>query len=365
MWLSKYRIHLCWLVPLLIFDAVFFAWLWKRLSPPPESGESLPPAGLVGDQGIIVEFAYPTEQQLDRWNTGVFQPTASGRPESAFYGSVRTVQIGKRLFSSFHEGVDIAPLKRDKAGRPQDAVFSAADGEVVYLNRIAGNSNYGKYIVLAHGDGPGRLYTLYAHLHRIAPALRTGLKIGQGMDLGMMGFTSTDHILPDHGHLHFETGLMLNARFQQWFKRQKLSPDHGNYSGWNLIGIDPLSVYEWQEENGREYDLFAALHAMPPAFEIVLKTPHQLDFFRRYPKLWQDAEFKAGAMVIACSENGLPLIGRLASKDETYELGRRNNFVRRVDPSILGRNGCRLVVNENGKWRLGSEGKKWLAMLVY
>jgi len=359
---SKYRIHLCWLVPLLIFDAVFFTWLWKRLSSP------LPSAGpvSVAAKPVKVNLRYPTDRELDRGNTNAFQPTASGRPESGFYGSVRTVWVGKRLVPSFHEGVDIAPVERGRTGNPRDIVFAAANGEVAYVNRQAGNSNYGKYVVLFHGGEQGRIYTLYAHLAEIGSEIRKGVHVEQGNILGMMGSTSTDHIPPSNGHLHFEVCLMLNSRFQQWFKRQKLVPDHGLFNGWNLIGIDPLAVYEKQEEDdGDEYDIYAHLAAIPRAYELVLKAPHQLDFFRRYPSLWHGAEFKGGAMVIACSENGLPLNGRCAGKDETIELGRKSNFIRSVDRSALGRNGCRLVVCGNGKWRLGAEGEKWRSILIY
>jgi hypothetical protein len=179
-----------------------------------------------------------------------------------------------------------------------------------------------------------------------------------------MGSTSTDRIPAANGHLHFEIGLMLNARFDRWFRRHKLTPDHGLFNGWNLIGIDPLLVYEMQEEEGG-VELRALLAAVPRAFELVLKTPRQLDFFKRCPALWQGPEFGGGAMVIACSENGLPLGGRCVGQQETAELGRRAHFVLHVDPSTLGRNGCRIVVGGNGKWRLGAEGEKWLAMLTY
>lgn len=360
--LSRYRIHLWWLVPLLIFDAVFFTWLWKRLSSPLPLTEPVP----VVTKGVRVRFGYPTDRELDRFNPENFQPTASGRPESAFYGSVRIARIGKRLMPSFHEGIDIAPLARNRAGNPRDVVFAAADGEVAYVNRPAGNSNYGKYVVLSHGDGPGRIYTLYAHLDEIGPEIRKGAPVEQGSILGRMGSTSCERIPPENRHLHFEVGLMFSARFEKWFKRQKLVPDHGLFNGWNLVGIDPLAVYEKQEEdNEDEYDLYAHLAVIPRAFELVLKTPRQLDFFRRYPALWQDAGFKGGAMVIACSENGLPLSGRCANENETVELGRRKHAIRSVDRSALGRNGCRLVVSENGTWRLSAEGEKWLSILMY
>jgi len=359
----KFKIHLWWLVPLIIFDVIFFAWWWNRFSTPlpPESK----PLTIDNAKSLRIEFAYPTDRELDRFNVESFQPTASGRPESAFYGSVRTERIGRRLFPSFHEGIDVAPLERDRAGYPRDVVMAAAAGEVAYVNRYSGNSNYGKYIVMSHGFGSGRVYTLYAHLSAIGSGISKGRWVEQGSVLGTMGATSTDRIAPANGHLHFEVGLMLNSRFDQWFKRQRLTPDHGLFNGWNLFGIDPLSVYDWQEENGNEYDLSAAFRAMRPAFEIVIKTHRQIDFFRRYPVLWQGAECNGGAVIIACAENGLPLSGRCASRNETAELGFRAYSVRNINSSALSRNGCRLVVSDNGAWRLSAEGKKWLNLLVF
>lgn len=360
--LSKYRFHLCWLIPLLIFDAVFFAWLWERLS----SRNPLPESVPVAVKNIRTRFSYPTDRELDRFNAQDFQPTASGRPESAFYGSVRTEQIGKKIYASFHEGIDIAPVERDRAGNPRDLVLAAAEGEVAYLNRSAGKSNYGKYIVLLHGPDAGRFYTLYAHLAEINPLIARGLAVEEGCILGKMGSTANTGIPPANAHLHFETGLVLNSRFDQWFKRRKLVPDHGVYNGWNLFGMDPLAVFEKQAEDERdEYDLYAHLAAIPRAFQLVLKTPRQLDFFRRYPALWKGAGFQGGIMLLECSENGLPLCGRCADSGEAAELELKTHLVRHVAPDALGRNGCRIVVCENGKWRLGAEGTKWLAMLMF
>jgi len=46
-------------------------------------------------------------------------------------------------------------------------------------------------------------------------------------------------------------------------------------------------------------------------------------------------------------------------------LGHRRHIIRNVDSSVLGRNGCRLVVCQNGKWRLSAEGEKWLNLILF
>ena len=131
------------------------------------------------------DLVFPTDQVLDRNDPDVFQPAASGRPESALFGSVRTANYGKGLAASFHEGVDIAAGQRDTAGRPQDAVYAVADGAVAYVNAVAGNSNYGKYVVLIHTCPSGMVYTLYAHLMALSPGVIRGRAVQAGDVLGL------------------------------------------------------------------------------------------------------------------------------------------------------------------------------------
>src|SRR5687768_1006479 len=70
------------------------------------------------------------------------QHAGSGEPESGGYGGVRSAG------GQFHEGIDIKPVSRDRRGEPQDSVFAAMSGVVRYVNTTAGDSSYGRYIVL-------------------------------------------------------------------------------------------------------------------------------------------------------------------------------------------------------------------------
>jgi len=62
------------------------------------------------------------------------------------YGYVRNLSRTAEgvIGTKFHEGIDIRPMKRDKAGRPLDFIRSIARGKVVYVNRASKMSNYGK-----------------------------------------------------------------------------------------------------------------------------------------------------------------------------------------------------------------------------
>jgi peptidoglycan LD-endopeptidase LytH len=312
------------------------------------------------------QVVFPTDQQdlLDRSRPGVFQPTAAGTGESALYGSVRTAKRGQALGPSFHEGIDIAPTRRDRRGAPLDTVYAVAQGSVAYINRAPGNSNYGNYVVLLHPDPVGGIYTLYAHLAAVAPGLQAGARVQPGTVLGTMGHTPSGIIPLARAHTHFEIGLVGNAHFADWFRRQRLKPDHGAYNGWNLLAINPLDVFARQHSDPR-FTFRAHLAQTPRAFELVIAAPRQLDFFRRYPQLWQGGDYMGGGLVMACSENGVPLEGRAATAEEVRRLGRRKATVLKVDERVLGRNGARLVARDKNGWRLGQSGERWLDILSW
>lgn len=307
----------------------------------------------------------PTDRaKLDPSVPGVFQPTAAGTVESALYGSVRTGQTGKQLHASFHEGIDIAPLRRSPRGVPLDVVRAVAGGIVGYINQKAGNSNYGNYVVLLHHDPLGTVYTLYAHLAAISPELRVGQPVEPGQLVGTMGNTSSSAIPMARAHLHFEVGLVANERFGAWFRAQKLKPDHGLFNGQNLLALSPLHFFANQEDIASG-GFRSMLSLVPPAFTLLVPAARNWDYFRRYPSLWQGAPFQGGWMVITCSENGTVLSGRSATPDEQSSVRAGKASLLGVDANAIGRNGCRLVVNAQGCWRLGEKGIRWLEILSY
>lgn len=338
-------------------------WLTGCFRQPP----ALPATpGATNTPAAPPRVVFPTSQQnlLAGADPAVFQPTLSGKAESALYGSVRSEKNGRRLLAAFHEGLDIAALQRDARGRPRDAVFAVMDGTVAYVNRIAGNSNYGRYIVLIHPTAVGDLYTLYAHLAEPAPGLSVGQDVTTGRELGVMGNTSSSPIPLALAHLHFEVGLIANARFERWFKAQRLKPNHGNFNGWNLLGLDPLAFFAGQQRVPPQ-SIRDLIGAIAPAFEIIIKVSRPLDYFQRYPALWEGGLLEGSALWLQSSESGLPLRGRPATASERQALRARAYRVGNVNPAALGRNGCRLVVCRKGEWQLGAEGVKWLKILTY
>lgn len=360
-----------WFLALGLLAACALWWL-RPCRPVPPSPAPPPAAGVISNAAAapipvaLARLGYPTRQTnlLADSLSGVFQPTAAGRPESGLFGSVRMVQRGGRLRTSFHEGIDIAALERDARGAPRDTVHAVADGTVAYLNRVSGNSNYGQYVVLRHADPLGPVYSLYAHLAEIARGLAPGQPVAGGAVLGRMGNTSSDGIPMVRAHLHLEFVLLINAGFPRWFHAQKLKPDHGLYHGWNMLGVNPLEVFR-QCQTDTNFTLATLVGNLPPAFHLVVKTAVKPDYFTRYPTLWSGGEPPAGALWLAVAENGLPLAGRNATEEEYRRLGANNNAVLDVDEAVLGRNGCHLVAPCNGRWQLGENGERWLQMLLY
>lgn len=359
-----------WLLPLLAFDLWLIHRLWPRRAaePPPPPPVEEAPALLDARSGTPAarwKLTFPTPQirLLDAPDATIFMPTASGLLESALYGSTRTGGQGGGL-PSFHEGVDIAPTQRDRKGRPTDTVFAVGDGRVAYLNRHAGNSNYGIYVVLLHDDPIGEIYTLYAHLASIVTDLRAGQAVAAGAPIGVMGNTPASIIPLSRAHLHFEIGLVQNRRFAQWYRAQQKTPDHGNLHGANLFGVNPLAAFAARDADGT-FSMAELLAVLPTAFELTLRAPRLPDYFTRYPGLWRGDPFAGAPITLGVSDGGVVLYGRTATAEESDRLGAAAWRVAFVDPDVLGRNGRRLVIPRQSEWTLGAHGREWLDILLF
>jgi hypothetical protein len=309
----------------------------------------------------LIGFEWPLEAKLTLfWPTPGFtftkgsnpadfvQPTESGKIKSALFGCVRN--DGER----FHEGLDLAPVRRDRKGEPTDPILAAMDGRIAYLNRTEENSNYGLYLVLEHPHVKPTVYTLYAHLRNIKPSLRLGDKVKAGDKIGIMGRTAGGYAIPvDRAHLHFEIGLRLSDDFDSWYKRNKYSDSnfHGNYNGINLLGIDPLDFYEQYKR--REVDsIYTYIKALSTAYILRVSTQKFPAFLRHYPEL-MDRQIPSDAIAgwdIRFTWWGLP-IGWIALKaDKVSAIKKGQVSVVSFDRESLETNNCRetILLTENG-----------------
>src|SRR5690606_22058452 len=249
------------------------------------------------------------------------QPTVSGRLESAFFGCVRNG--GRR----FHEGIDLKPVSRNSRQEATDPVYAVMDGTVAHINEIAGNSGYGRYIVLEHRQVHPSPYTLYAHLASVDDSVTVGGEVKAGQTIGIMGRSAGGYTIPkQRAHLHFEIGFRLSEDFQDWYEWKKYtSPNkHGEFNGLNLIGMDPLEFYDLfragHVRNVREY-----VRHLPVAFTLRVKSERLPDFVRRYPTMLSGAIPASGVAgwEIGFTGFGLPKEWRALAADDALLIEQR------------------------------------------
>ncbi|MGJ8644616.1 MAG: M23 family metallopeptidase [Luteolibacter sp.] len=203
--------------------------------------------------------------------------------EGGSFGYVRSpIRVsGKVVMSRFHEGVDIAPVKRDKAGNPLDLVFSIAKGRVVHTSAISGRSNYGKYVVVEHDWENSKVCSLYAHLAEITVVPGDAVKMGSV--LGRMGYTGVG-LNRTRAHVHLELGLSMSMKYEGWHNQNFGSPNyHGNYNGMNLAGVDVASFFKEHRENP-ELTFSEFVLSRPMQFKVAVPAGNsEPEFLTRYP----------------------------------------------------------------------------------
>jgi len=229
-----------------------------------------------------VEFSWPTPNKA--YFEGLsfeeyIQPTVSGLVYSGLYGCVR------RNGHQFHEGLDLKSIQRDRKGESIDKVMAVTSGVVRYINTRAGNSNYGKYVVLEHSISDLPVISLYAHLSSVSSDLSVGDEVQNAQTVGVMGRTANGHGIPkSRAHLHLEMGLRLTDFFQEWYDRQKYKNKnrHGKYSGLNIVGFDFLDFHE-RFQAGEVESVENYLLRQQTFLTVVVKSRMVPDYLERYP----------------------------------------------------------------------------------
>jgi len=269
------------------------------------------------------------------------QHTASGKVESGLFGCVRN--NGHR----FHEGLDLYPVNRDRRGEPTDAVYAVLSGRVAYVNRVAGHSSYGRYVVIEHTQETPTFHTLYAHLASVDSTIVVGKAVEPGMQIGIMGRSAATPIPRSRAHLHFEIGLRLTDSFQAWYDRQSFGTKnrHGNWNGMNLVSIDPLDFYQ-KVRDGRISTFYEYLKRSPTYARIRVYASDIPDFVQRYPALVTRAYHpsKLVAWDIAFSKYGVPRewTPRLVDEQLTGQPG--DVTLLAYNPGLLSDQTCNRVV---------------------
>ncbi len=282
------------------------------------------------------------------------------------YGFVRNVRHTRHgtVYSRFHEGIDVRPLRLDARGRPLDEIKAIADGVVVYVSHQSGRSNYGKYIVIEHWWEQSPYYSLYAHLGSISAEIDQA--VDQGDVIGVMGYTGAG-ISRSRAHLHLELNLMLSEAFNYWYDdhKENIAPNyHQLYNGLNLSGIDIERLY-FELLDNPVLSLPEFLKQEPYSFEVTIPSgPTLPDMLWRYPWLcdeladWQP-EYgppieMGSSWKISFAASGLPL--KFEPSSEIVTSPKLNVLQRSMIPYQYLTNG--LVRGRGNEFSLSDAGKR-------
>lgn len=285
-----------------------------------------------------------------------FQGVKSYPWEGGRYGFVRNpVPTGSGIvYTRFHEGIDIKPMRRDAHGEPLDEVRAISDGKVVHTNNVPGYSNYGRYIVIEHVWDGSPYYSLYGHLSEIAVAV--GHTIHRGETIARMGHTG-EGLNQARAHLHLELNLMFNRNFETWHDRNfPRDPNHnGIYNGINLAGIDIARFFLAREKRS---DLTVAqfLSEEETFYRVVIPDSPHFDLRRFYPWMVKNVSTGARSWEVSFTRSGVPL--KIEARSETVAqptltfvqktavdcaLLTRGDLAGRADHAYLTTNGIRLM----------------------
>jgi murein DD-endopeptidase MepM/ murein hydrolase activator NlpD len=281
-----------------------------------------------------------------------FQGVQSTPWEGGRYGFVRNPQetASGLVYTRFHEGVDIKPVRRDANGEPLDEVRAIADGKVVHVNLVAGYSNYGKYVVVEHRWGGANYYSLYGHLGSVA--LPIGTTVQRGDTLGILGYTGSG-IDKARAHVHLELNLLLSRNFEAWHDANfKGDPNrNGLYNGINLAGIDIAQLYL---ASRKEPTLTIAqfLQREEVFYRVAIPASRSFDLHRRYPWMLSGSGDGAAAWEISFNGAGVPLkvttLQRSVAAPELTYFKRQPINYSYLTRGVLGGSGERAVLTESG-----------------
>ena len=292
-----------------------------------------------------------------------FQSTVMGTWESGQYGCVRKGKHGP----SFHEGIDIKCLQRDRKGEPTDPVRAVANGVVAFVNRSAGQSNYGRYVILRHEWHGVEVFTLYAHLREIASGLGTGQNVTKGDVIATLGRSANtrEGISRDRAHLHFEINFMISSHFRHWYpKKDPKAPDFGNFNGQNFMGIDPTAFFRALRANPSLH--FADhLKQQPEAFRVLVPA-RAFPWIKAHPECMQPGPETPGGYELVMNYVGLPVRVVPREPSELPAGRKRLPALVSVNETELARCNCRYLVKRvKGQWALSERGKEWIELLTF
>jgi hypothetical protein len=266
---------------------------------------------------VVVDLVLPTDNDALFSGNGPafyqyverdFKGVKSTPWEGGQYGFVRDpVETSAGVvYTRFHEGIDVKPLRRDARDEPLDEVRAIADGKVVHTNVVPGYSNYGNYIVIEHRWAGSSYYSLYGHLSSIA--VQPGESLRRGQRIAVMGYTGVG-LNQARAHLHLELNLMLSHRFEAWHDTFfKNDPNHnGIYNGINLAGLDIARLYLALHKNPT-LTIPEFLNDEETFYKVTLPKSSRFELPRLYPwMLAGSSRSEKSSWEVSFARSGLPL----------------------------------------------------------
>ncbi len=275
-------------------------------TPAPSAAPALLPMTLVlpTDNDALVKGDLPNFYMFVDRSVGKERITVW---EGGTYGFVRNPVLcpgGTIVCAHFHEGMDVAPVKRDEKGEPLDEVRSISNGEVVHC-ATSGQGDYGRYVVIKHDWGQGPFFTLYAHLKSIC--VKEGDKVEPKTPIGILGYTGRG-IDKRRAHTHVEMDMILSERFSDWHDANFAgNPNsHGPYNGFNLAGFNFAEFYLAHEKNP-VLTVVDYLKAQEISWKVNVPRTGELEILKNYPWLAEGIEVASPSWEISFNDAGVPL----------------------------------------------------------
>jgi murein DD-endopeptidase MepM/ murein hydrolase activator NlpD len=267
------------------------------------------PAGGAEQASAPLELSLPTE------NKSIFER----RPESFYmgvdrdgkrvweggtFGFVRSPMVwpGGAVCTQFHEGIDIAPVKKHAGAIPSDEVRAISAGTVV-LAETNGRTRYGNQVVCRHEWFGGPVFSRYAHLNGVNVA--AGEKVTRDQLLGVIGHTG-GALTAERAHLHLEVNLMRNESFERsWLPPQDVNSGDPMFHPANFAGVDAAALFVALRANpALTFPDFVRSHA--PYFTVAMAADRPVDLLKRHSWLG-DGKSEAPGWKISFTEWGLPI----------------------------------------------------------
>jgi murein DD-endopeptidase MepM/ murein hydrolase activator NlpD len=276
------------------------------------------------------------------------------------YGFVRdpTDTGAGTVYTRFHEGIDIRPVRRDAHGDPLDEIRAIADGKVVHVNAVPSYSNYGKYIVIEHRWDGSNYYSLYGHLSSML--VQPGATVTHGQPIAVMGYTGTG-INQERAHLHLEVDLMFSREFDSWYSTFfRNDPNHnGICNGMNLAGLDVARLYLALRKNPA-LTIPEFLKGEETFYKVTLPKSRHFDLPRLYPWMLMPGKEKS-SWEVSFARSGVPLkidsSDRRVTQPEVSYVGKSS-----INYSYLTRD---IVSGHEGNAHLTNYGSQLMRLLIW